>query len=162
MESSFTHHLCSHRDEGLACHQQNTGNHPYCPQLHCAWFSFGMLDARKLFITSCLTKKLHSTWRSTKKCPWNLTHKRHAGCLLASFLSSLLDALGHWYAPMLPDDHPSSFISLMAWLQASLLCHSCPGSLWFCHEAGQKQEFIQFPEWCLQWLPSIPTATFDQ
>jgi hypothetical protein len=90
------------------------------------------------------------------------SYSQEARRLLASFLSSLLDALGHWYAPMLPDDHPSSFVSLMAWLQASLLCHSCPGSLRFCHEAGQKQEFIQFPEWCLQWLPSIPTPTFDQ
>jgi hypothetical protein len=74
------------------------------------------------------------------------SYSQEARRLLASFLSSLLDALGHWYAPMLPDDHPFSFVSLMVWLQVSLLCHSCPESLGFCCEAGQKQEFIQFPE----------------
>jgi hypothetical protein len=35
------------------------------------------------------------------------------GTPVASFIFiQLLDAPGHWYAPMLPDDHPSSFCKL--------------------------------------------------
>jgi hypothetical protein len=91
--------------------------------------------------------------------------------LLALFLSGLLDAPGHWNAPMLPDDHPSSFCKLTG-LASGELCLVLEASDFvvkqgkskrvkrilkipvftrLCYhpsprEAGQKQEFIQFPE----------------
>ena len=49
------------------------------------------------------------------------SYSQEARRLLASFLSSLLDTPGHWYAPMLPDDHPSSFCKLTG-LASGELC----------------------------------------
>jgi hypothetical protein len=49
------------------------------------------------------------------------SYSQEAHRLLASFLSSQLDAPGHWYAPMLPDDHPSSFCKLTG-LSSGELC----------------------------------------
>ena len=40
------------------------------------------------------------------------SHSQEARALLAAVLISVLDAPAHWYAPMLPVDHPSSFCKL--------------------------------------------------
>jgi hypothetical protein len=50
-------------------------------------------------------------WTSHEKMPLE-SHFQEACAFLAAVLISTLDMPEHWYAPMLPADHPSSFCKL--------------------------------------------------
>ena len=48
------------------------------------------------------------------------SHTQEARSLLAAALISMLDAPQHWYAPMLPANHPSSFCQLLGLTEEEL------------------------------------------
>jgi hypothetical protein len=50
-------------------------------------------------------------WTSNGKTPLE-AHFQEARTFLAAVIISILDMPKHWYAPMLPADHPSSFCKL--------------------------------------------------
>jgi hypothetical protein len=71
------------------------------------------------------------------------SYSQEARRLLASFLSSLLDAPGHWYAPMLPDDHPSSFCKLTG-LASGELCLVLEASDFVVKQGKNKNSYSLF------------------
>jgi hypothetical protein len=105
----------------MACHQQNTGNRPYHPQLHCAWFPFGVLDARKLFFTSCLTKKPHSTPQSAKNILGILITRGVPVASSHRFYPAYLTLRDTGMLPCFQMTTLLVFVSLLVWHQASFV-----------------------------------------
>jgi hypothetical protein len=71
------------------------------------------------------------------------SYSQEARRLLASFLSSLLDTPGHWYAPMLPDDHPFSFCKLTG-LASGELCLVLEASDFVVKQGKNKNSYSLF------------------
>jgi hypothetical protein len=66
------------------------------------------------------------------------SHSEEARSSLAAFLVSILEVPQHWYSPMLGEDHPSSFCSLIGLTTAELdvLLESCR----FLTKRGKEQK----------------------
>jgi hypothetical protein len=74
-------------------------------------FALHLAEVHKHVLNTLIALIITFGWMSHGKMPLE-SHFEEARAFLAAVIISALDMPEHWYAPMLPADHPSSFCKL--------------------------------------------------